>query len=41
MAIPSVCPECGSMLEHYKPSPASIETPMEMSCPQCGYENTA
>lgn len=40
MAIPSTCPDCGSLLDHSKPSPGGEGVTMEVSCPDCEYEDT-
>ena len=39
MAIPSMCPECGALLKHTKRLPAGAETPLEINCLNCGFED--
>jgi len=40
MEIPSTCPECGRLLDHRKRAPGGIDAPIEVTCPDCGYEKT-
>jgi len=40
MEVPSTYPDCGESLKHTRPLPGGIDTPMEVTCSDCGYEAT-
>lgn len=37
--LETVCPECGSLLDHTKESPGGVDAPTKVNCPECEYED--